>query len=39
MANEKSKHKKNIEHPAKEIYKSVNGISPPIVKKEKELDK
>ena len=39
MSNEKSKHKKNIEHPAKEIYKSVNGISPPIVKKDKQLDK
>ena len=24
----------NIEHPVKEIYKSVHGISPPVVKKE-----
>ena len=30
----KSYTKKNIEHPVKEIYKSVHGISPPIVKKE-----
>ena len=31
MSNEKTVHQKNLEHLAKERYKFVNGLSPPIM--------
>ena len=35
----KNLYTKNLENPTKEIYKSVNWLSTPIIKKEKQLDR